>query len=405
MQKLMLNRSYKLMNTNFLEIKNKFDMQLDDMLSLTEKLVNIESGSYCINGVNQIGSILSSHLAKDQFDILTFPIQDRGNLITAFKRLNGHGKLVILGHMDTVWPEGTVDTWKFQYSPDKKTATGPGIGDMKSGLVMAIFVLHHLLSNGFDQLESIKFILVPDEELGSTNSRTTIEEQAKDADIVLVLEPGRPGGGIVGARGALGVYAMDAIGCSAHCATNYHKGASALRELAVKVDQLDSLSDPNNGSIVNVGILRGGTAKQVIPGQAHMEIDLRARTQENALYLENQIKRIARDTQNPKVNVALKGALTRPAFTPTHNRDLVTLAQTIAQSLSIQLFEAPPAGGGSDGNFTAAMNIPTLDGLGPVCHDICSRQETIDIASLSQRAALFECIILALPMLIQHKGN
>ncbi len=390
------------MNEHILEIKSQFDARLDDMLLLTEKLVNIDSGSYCVDGVNQIGEILSSLLVTEQFDIHTFPIPDRGNLITATKHLNGQGKLVILGHMDTVWPQGTVDKWKFQYSTDKKTATGPGVGDMKSGLVMALFAVRHLLSSGFDQLESIKFILVPDEELGSVRSRTTIEEQAKDADIVLVLEPGRPGGGIVGARGALGVYAMHATGCSAHCVTNYHKGASAIRELAIKVEQLDGLSDPDNGSIINVGVFHGGTAKQVIPGEAHMEIDLRARTQENALHLEQEISRIAHDIHNPKVSVALEGALTRPAFTPTHNRDLVSLAQTIADSLSIQLFEAPPAGGGSDGNFTAAMSIPTLDGLGPICYDICSRQETIDIASLSQRAALFECIILALPTFIKN---
>ncbi|MFL9924437.1 M20 family metallopeptidase [Herbaspirillum lusitanum] len=371
------------------------------MLALLEELVNIDSGSYDVAGVTRISTRLSGLLADIGFSIKRLPVPERADLVTATLRMGGQGRLVILGHSDTVWPAGTVAEWPYTRL-DAERATGPGVGDMKGGLVMALFALRALIADGFNGLESIRLILVPDEELGSANSRPVIEAQARDADVVLVLEPGRPGGGVVSARGALGAFFMKAHGCSAHCASNYAKGASALRELAGKVVELDGLSDPDNGAIVNVGVLQGGTARQVVPGEARMDIDLRARTDAQAATLHAAIERIAADSRDERVQVELSGRLTRPAFTGERNRALVALAQSVAGELSLPIFEAPPAGGGSDGNFTAALGIPTLDGLGPVCHDICSRQEIIELQSLVDRAALLCGLIRQLPSLLSQ---
>ncbi|EJN02714.1 M20 family metallopeptidase [Herbaspirillum sp. YR522] len=377
--------------------------QLPAMLVLLEELVNIDSGSYDIEGVSRVSARLSGLLADMGFAIEQLPVPERADLVVATHRMGGRGRLVILGHCDTVWPAGTVADWPYARL-DEARATGPGVGDMKGGLVMALFALRTLIAGGFDALESIRFILVPDEELGSTHSRALIEQQARDADVVLVLEPGRPGGGVISARGALGAFFMKAHGCSAHCASNYAKGASALRELAGKVVELDGLSDPDNGAIVNVGVLQGGTARQVVPGEARMDIDLRARTDAQAAALRASIERIAADRRDDRVAVELTGRLTRPAFTSERNRTLVALAKSVADELSLAIFEAPPAGGGSDGNFTAAQGIPTLDGLGPVCHDICSRQEIIELQSLVDRGALFCGLIQQLPSLLSQ-GN
>jgi glutamate carboxypeptidase len=274
---------------------------------------------------------------------------------------------------------------------------------MKGGLVMALFALQELLvQDAFDSLESITFFLVPDEELGSVYSRPAIELAAQDADWVLVLEPGRPGGGIVTARGALGALRMCAHGKSAHCAVNYAKGASAIHELALKVPQLEALSDPEIGSVVNVGVFQGGAARQVVPPEAQIHIDVRARSQAQADALLSQIRSIAADQRVAGVDTELLGGLTRPAFTAEHNRALGQAALGFAVDLGIEMFEVPPTGGGSDGNFSAAMGIPTLDGLGPVCQNICARGESIEIASLAERGAVFCALIQQLKL---NKGN
>ena len=369
----------------------------DEMLRLIETLVNIESGSYDKAGVDRAGAALAQELRKRGFEVERQPMSQCGDRYVATRLLGGEGRLLILGHIDTVWPEGTLADWPFAIRDGQ--ATGPGVGDMKGGLVIAIFALQTLFESNFDGLESIRFILVPDEELGSPHSREAIEQEVQDADWVLVLEPGRPGGGVVTARGALGAFFVHAHGQDAHCAVNYHKGASAVRELAQKVAALEALSEPDAGSVVNIGVFRGGVAKQVIPGEARMHIDLRARTDERAHALRDSIERIANDVVDKRVRVEVTGCMTRPAFTALNNRPLYALAHSVAIELGIGIFEVPPTGGGSDANFAGALGVPTLDGLGPVTYDICTPIEKIDISSLAERAAMFCGIVQRLPNL------
>ena len=368
--------------------------KLPQMLALLERLVNIDSGSYYKAGVDEVGAVLTGELESTGFVVTRHAMPDHGDQLDALLRLNGKGRLLVLGHMDTVWPEGTTREWRF--AQQGNAATGPGVGDMKGGLVMALFALRELLAAGFDALESIRFFLVPEEELGSIVSRPRIEAVAREADWILVLEPARPGGGLVTARGAVGAFFMHAHGQSAHCATNYRKGASAVRELARKVPLLDALSDPEHGVVVNVGVFRGGAARQVVPGDAKIDIDVRVRTAAQADDLVARITGIAAHADDPRVRTELSGQMTRPPFSAERNRGLYATAKAIADDLGIPAFEVPPTSGGSDANFAAAMNVPTLDGLGPVCTDICSRNEAIDVASLADRGALFATIIARL---------
>ena len=379
------------MSNDVLRFQTGLRKKLPQMLALLEQLVNIDSGSYHKAGVDQVSAILADELSQSGFDVERYPMRQCGDQVVGFKRLNGKGRLLILGHADTVWPEGTVRDWRFAASNGH--ATGPGVGDMKGGLVMAIFALRELLASGFGGLESIRFFIVPDEELGSIHSRPRIEDAAREADWTLVLEPGRPGGGVVTARGAVGAFFIHAQGQSAHCATNYRKGASAVRELSLKVSLLDSLSNPEQGVIVNVGVFRGGSARQVVPGDARIDIDVRARSVDQADALVAKIRGIVAETRDERVKVELRGQMTRPPFPAAGNRALLATAESIANTLGIRIFEVEPTSGGSDGNFAAALNVPTLDGLGPVCTDICSRQETIEVASLADRGALFAGIV------------
>ena len=385
--------------TDVLRLREALRQKTPEMLALIERLVNIDSGSYDKAGVDRVGAILADELACTGFEISRHAMAPCGDQVIGTLRLKGRGRLLILGHADTVWPAGTALEWP--YAEHDGRATGPGVGDMKGGLVMAIFALRELLAAGFDGLESIRFFVVPDEELGSIYSRPRIEEAAREADWVLVLEPGRPGGGIVTARGAVGAFFMHACGQTAHCATNYRKGASAVRELALKVPQLEALSDPDRNTVVNVGVFRGGAARQVIPGEAKIDIDVRARTAAQAEALLAAIERIAADRRDSRVDVRLSGTLTRPPFTSESNRALAALALALAGELGITVFEVEPTAGGSDGNFAAALGVPTIDALGPVSTDVCSRQEKMDIASLADRGALLAGIIERLLTLLR----
>lgn len=368
--------------------------QLPDMLAATRSLVEIDSGSGFKSGVDRVGLHFGTMLRGLGFSVETVPQSDSGDFVCAEIRLGGTGGLLIAGHLDTVWPEGTASTWRFSH--DDEFATGPGVGDMKSALVMAFFAARRLLASGFNSLGFIRFLLVPDEEVGSVRSRSLIEERARDCDWALVLEPARPGGGVVTARGTVGAFVLTATGITAHCAHNYKDGASAVRELAQKVVELESLSRPDLKEIVNVGIFDGGTARQVVPGCASMHIDLRAPRMQQATKLVSDIERIAGRARDDRVVTTLSGGITRPGYGREQNRELFAIAETIASELGIPFFEAPPTSGGSDANIIAALGIPTLDGIGPTCWDMCSARERIEVRSLIDRAALFcgvvECL-------------
>lgn len=386
------------MSSSASDVQARLAARLPEMRSLLKQLVNIDSGSHDKKGVDAVGAVMAKRLANMGFEIDRIANDSCGDFVVGRKLLGGTGKVAILGHLDTVWPAGTVDEWPYQELSDE-IATGPGVGDMKGGLVMALFALESLLEDGFNELESITFILVPDEEIGSINSRQHIEDAVKDADYVLVLEPGRPGNGVVTARGALGNIFIHAHGQSAHCAVNYSNGASAVRALAMKVADLDDLSSPEEGTIVNVGVFQGGVAKQVVPENAMLNIDVRARTQERAEQLLEQINTITYRPDYDRVSFEIRGGLTRPAFPADQNGSLFQLARGISNELNFQVFEVQPTAGGSDGNFSAAMGIPTLDGLGPVSHDICSRRETMEIKTMASRGAIFHEIIRRIPTL------
>ena len=368
---------------------------LPALLAALERLVNTDSGSYHPSGVNAVIDIVAAELSTLGFSIERTPIAGRGDQMTARCSFgNGGPRLLILGHADTVWPAGTVAEWPFARVGDR--LTGPGVGDMKGGVISAVFALKCLLARGLQGFGSCTFLLVPDEELGSPQSRAWIEEEARRADICLTLEPCRPGGGVVTARGAVGAVIVRAAGVSAHCAAAPEKGASAVRALAGLVAELEALSDHAKGISASVGILRGGAARQVVPPDAELHLDLRAPDAESAQALLQSIRAIVtRPTFDPRVTLSMSGGIGRPAFPKRAGTEkLYSLAQTICAELGTPIFEVASRGG-SDGSFAAALGIPTLDGLGPICHDTCSRRETVEIASIVPRAALLGSLMAA----------
>jgi acetylornithine deacetylase/succinyl-diaminopimelate desuccinylase-like protein len=377
------------------ELKRAIASRRRVSLGALEELVAIDSGSYDPAGVDRVGDALEAHWRAIGFSAERLPLPGFGDRRVFRKTFGGHGRVLILGHLDTVWPAGTAADWP--YREEEGLAHGPGVGDMKGGLVMACEAVRALLETGFDGVGEIRHILVPDEELGSAASRAWIEAEAGAANAVLVLEPARASGAVVIGRGAVGAIIVRATGISAHT-VNLAEGASALRALADMVAPLESLTDLGRGDIVNVGVLKGGDARQVVPPSAEMHIDLRARTGEAAERLLSRVMDILRTPPGPRVRIEIGGGITRPAFPRSASTALHASASRAANALGID-YPAVESGGGSDGSFAAALGRPTLDGLGPVCFDSCSRRERIVIDSLFDRAAILAALIADLPNL------
>jgi glutamate carboxypeptidase len=272
--------------------------------------------------------------------------------------------------------------------------TGPGVGDMKCNVVMALFALRMLLRRGVPGIGSITILVVPDEEIGSPQSRAWIESEARSADVCLTLEPARPGGGLVVGRGAVGAFYVRARGVTSHVGVAREAGASAISALAPLVSALEGLSDTKRGIFASVGIFQGGAARQVVPDAADLHLDLRAKDAEGAAHLLAEARRIAEiPAADPRVKIEIEGSFSRPPFpTSPGTFRLYECARGICATLGLPVHDVVSPGG-SDGSFAAALGVPTLDGLGPVTHETCSRRERVEVASIAARGAMFASLI------------
>lgn len=377
------------------EFHATFAARLDQMMADIANLVGIESGSYDSEGVTRVSHWIGDRLEAQGFKTEYEALPDRGERLVATRQGTGKGKVMILGHADTVWPRGTLESWPFAINGE--LATGPGVGDMCGGLVLALNAIEVATSADQANFEEIKVLVVSDEELGSPLSRGWIEHHAQLADWVLTLEPGRPGGGYFTSRGAVGAFYIEAKGKTAHAAANYLKGASAVRPLAKLVGMIEGLTDLAAGTIVNVGIFEGGAARQVIPGAAKLHVDMRARTPADADRLLAQVEAMIAEVATPDVVITLSGGWTRPAWAKSAGTQaLFDIVAEAATEVGTPFFELTNVAGGSDASFCGALGVATIDGLGPTCNDICSRDETIVIESLVGRGAVFATLLAKL---------
>ncbi len=268
--------------------------------------------------------------------------------------------VLLLGHLDTVWNHGTLATMPFRIEGER--AHGPGIYDMKAGSFLGFYVLCSILREHMPIPRPVALLLTPDEEVGSPTSRTLIEEAAARAAMVLVLEPAGAGGACVTARKGVGRFVLSITGRAAHAGGAFEEGVSAVVELAEQIRRLSTLVDVPAGVTLNVAPIWGGTRPNVVAAEAGGEIDLRVPDAAAGLTLERTILGLTPATRGCIVTV--RGGMNRPPFaeTPTISR-LYAKARKIAEDIGMAL-PKQHRGGGSDGNFTAAMGVPTLDGLG-----------------------------------------
>ncbi len=269
--------------------------------------------------------------------------------------------ILVLGHFDTVWPSGTVVKRPFRVESDR--ASGPGVYDMKAGIVILLEALRIVGPRIYASLpRSLEILLTSDEEIGSPESRRWIEAAARSAAIVLVLEPPLPGGALKTARKGVGRFTVRAIGKEAHAGVEPEKGVNAIEEMAHQILMLRNVANPEEGTTLNVGVIAGGTTPNVVPGQATAEVDVRASFRGEA----DRVEKAIRDLRPalPGVRIEVSGGFNRPPMERTQAiASLFEKAAAIAATLGMPLAEGS-TGGGSDGNFTAALGVPTLDGLG-----------------------------------------
>ncbi len=296
--------------------------------------------------------------------------------------------VMLLGHVDTVWPAGTLRRRPFRVEDGR--AYGPGLFDMKSGVAVMLAALEAIVELGLPRPHPISLLLSCDEESGSPTSRDLIEAEAAGCAAVLVLEPPLPGGRAKTERKGVARYQLIARGVSAHAGLDPERGVSAIAELAYQVLALHRLNDLN-GISVNVGVIKGGTYANVIAAEARAEIDVRFRTMAQANAVADRIASLERVLDGARLEIT--GGLDRPPLERTAGvGSLYARARAAAATLGFELGEGA-AGGGSDGSLTAALGVPTLDGLGVDGDGAHAEHEHILIADLPRRAALLTALI------------
>ena len=297
---------------------------------------------------------------------------------------------LLLGHLDTVWETGTLAGMPFAAREGR--LHGPGVYDMKAGVAMAVTALRLLIANNL-LLQPVTLLLVGDEEVGSPESRSVTEKVASGASAVYVLEPAQgPTGAYKTARKGVGEYRLTVGGVASHSGVDFEVGHSAIRELARQIDRICMMTDLARGLTVNPGVVGGGTRSNVIAAEAWVDIDVRVRKQSDVARIEKQFRSLK--PVDPACSLRWQGGMNRPPMERTKATvQLFRRAATYAQQLGFVLEEAA-TGGGSDGNFTSALGIPTLDGMGAVGEGAHAAHESICIEALVPRTVLLAAMLL-----------
>lgn len=301
-------------------------------------------------------------------------------------------RCLFLGHADTVWPLGTLRTMPFRRARGR--LWGPGVLDMKAGLVFFIYAMRALTELEIPVAREVVLLVNPDEETGSRHSRATTESLARQSDAVIVLEPGT---GLEGkaktARKGIGLWTLKVRGIAAHAGVDFEKGSSAVLELARQLEAIAAFTDLRRGVTVNPGVIRGGTRSNVIAAEASAEIDIRVPRLADAKSLDRKFRALR--PFDKRCSLELSGGLNRPPMERGRaGAALFRTAQRLAVELGARLDESS-TGGGSDGNFTAALGIPTLDGMGAVGEGAHAAHESILIDRIADRVALLARLIAA----------
>jgi glutamate carboxypeptidase len=372
---------------------------LDDLATL----VNIDSGSYTKDGVDRVARWTGRFMERLGASVEYRPDERLGETVVGrFAGQSDGPRALLIGHMDTVFEAGTARDRPFRISGGR--AYGPGVTDMKSGLLAGLYGLMAMRAlaeerdgedEGWLPYERIVFVANPDEEIGSTVSTPLIREIALDSDVAFVLECARENGDIVSARkGTIGAR-LDVRGRAAHAGVEPHKGRNAILEAAHKTIALQALTGRWDGVTCNVGLVRGGTRPNVVAEQATLEVDLRSPTREGLEAADRELRAIAANSTVPDVTCEVHEMGRHwPMEKLPQSARLVEHARELARRLGFGLNDAA-TGGASDANTTAGLGVPTLDGLGPVGGNDHAPTEYLEVDSIVPRVTLLAGLLLA----------
>jgi glutamate carboxypeptidase len=370
-----------------------FSERRDEMVSTIRELVEIESPSDNKAAVDRVAGTIARKFSALGGAVRIHPAKEFGNHLQVdfgFPGKPGAKPVLLLGHYDTVYPPGTLATMPCRAAGDK--LTGPGVLDMKSGIALMLHALAALQAWHGGLSRPVTVLLVSDEEVGSDSSRAITEALAKKAAAVLVLEPSYGfQGAVKTARKGVGEYLVKVTGKAAHAGLDFQKGVNAILELARQIEKISSFTDLKKGLTVNVGIVSGGSRTNVVPAEAAAQVDVRIARMKDAAGIDKKMRSLR--PFNRKCKIEVTGGVNRPPMERTAGvAALYAQAVAIARELGWKLGEAA-VGGGSDGNFTAGLGIPTLDGLGGVGDGAHATHEHILISELPRRAALIAQLI------------
>jgi glutamate carboxypeptidase len=366
------------------------------MVELLGRMVRIESPSYEKSAVDDFSRLVAAEWRKRGAKVATLKRRDRGDIIRAELWL-GHGRpagqLLVLGHLDTVYDRGTLSRMPFRIA--KGRAWGPATFDMKGGHVLALFAAAALQRAKIIPRKKFVFLWNSDEEIGSNASRSVIESEARRSDAVLVLEPAfGTDGRCKTQRKGVGELEIQVTGHAAHAGINPQDGINSVHELAFQIQRLMLLNNPRRGITVNATVIETGKFTNVIPASAVARVDLRVAHLSDVRTLNKKLHALKPIIKGARLQIT--GGVNRPPLERTNAViKLFTQAQQLAQEMGFPLDEAS-TGGGSDGNFTAALGIPTLDGLGAVGEGAHSPGENVIIRKLPERAALIAALLATL---------
>jgi glutamate carboxypeptidase len=368
-----------------------FTERRDLMVANIRELVEIESPSDNKAAVDQLGDAVAVKMAALGGSVQFHQASDFGNHLQVDFAARAPGKpVLLLGHYDTVYPLGTLASMPCRIADGK--LTGPGVLDMKSGIALMLHALAALRDWHGELPRPVTVLLVSDEEVGSDSSRAITESLARKAAAVLVTEPSYgPEGAVKTARKGVGEYQVKVTGKASHAGLDFEKGVNAILELARQIEKISGFTDLKKGLTVNVGIVSGGSRTNVVPAEALAQVDVRIARMKDAAGIEKKMRGLR--PFNRKCKVEVTGGVNRPSMERTAGvAALYEMAVAIARDLGWKLGEAA-VGGGSDGNFTAGLGIPTLDGLGGVGDGAHAPHEHILISELPRRAALVAGLI------------
>ncbi|HET7217178.1 MAG TPA: M20 family metallopeptidase [Vicinamibacterales bacterium] len=355
------------------------------LLDAVAALVRLESPSTDKGAVDRCGAELSARLAALGGVVTRTGGGQRGDHIRAdFDDRGASVRVLLLGHFDTVWPVGQLERMPFKEDGGAGRLHGPGVFDMKSGIAVAMLAMRALREHDVPR-PNVTMLWTADEEIGSESSRGLVERTARECQAVLVLEPSLPGGAAKTSRKGCGEFEIVARGIAAHAGLNPESGASAIHELARQIIAVQALQDPSRGITLNVGTIEGGSRTNVVADTARATIDVRVPAMADAASIEAKLRALQPD--DPRVRLEVTGAIGRPPLERSAAVvQLFELARSVATGLGRDLGEGA-AGGGSDGNFTAAIGVPTLDGLGPRGDGAHALHEYVETRDLPWRAA------------------